>query len=101
MTGTEQLEKDVKCMNECAGCPNFNPFQRVMLEHRADLYKRLAEGDATDTVQMQVTQRTLKIVEDILSAPAELQRRIDRVCEMRELKGNKVSNIQRKREINV
>jgi hypothetical protein len=96
-----ELEKDVGLMNECLTCGNFEPFQRVLNAQRASLYEQLKTGDATDVLKMQVTQKCLDLVENILQIPAKLQAEIDRICQRRENMPQKVNNIQRKREMMV
>lgn len=96
-----ELEADVNCINECLTCGNFELFQRKLNEQRASLYKQLKEGDATDVLKMQVTQKCLDLVETVLQTPAKLQTEIDRICQRKANMPKKADNVQRQREIMV
>jgi hypothetical protein len=92
----KELADDVEAINACADCNCFRSLNRVFQEHRKRLYKQLAEGDAGDEIAMKVSQGLIKLAEDLLSTPANLQKKIDKLRESgyrREERKNKLKSI--------
>lgn len=102
MKKAAQVESDIKCMNQCMNCENFDALNRVLEGHKKFLNDYLEKGDAENVLMMKVTQNTLQVIKDIFKSPEKLKQEMARICNMRVASNqNKTRNIQRKKEIMV